>query len=110
MALGFRGLCLISILGFPWQRARYSRGHRNSSIKCFSPTEGIGPDVVVLAFLEEFDLLEGDFFVRGVFGFIESGEDDFVFAKFLVDGVDGGVEGGALDSWVEEARGYLFRF
>lgn len=60
--------------------------------------------------MKKLDLLERDFFIGGVFGFFHSGEDDFVLAEFSVDGIDGGVESGAFDSWVKEAWRDLFWF
>lgn len=63
--------------------------------------------MVVFAFAEEPGFVEGDFFGGGVFCLVEGGEEDGVFAEFLVDLVDGGGEGGAVGGGLvfEEGRG-----
>lgn len=58
--------------------------------------------MVVFAFAEEPGFIESDFFRGGVFGFIETGEEDGIFAKFIVDVVHGMAQFGIVFCWLKE--------
>ncbi len=61
--------------------------------------------MIVFAFAKQPRFIKSDFFGGGVFGFIETGEEDRILAKFIVNGVYGMTELGIVFGWFEERRG-----